>query len=180
MRTLVHACCGPCSVYPADALAAEGIEFRLFFFNPNIQPYREFQRRLEAMKKFAELRDLPLIVDETYDLEGWLRRVAFREANRCLICYRTRLEAAARLAKKSRFEAFTTTLLYSKQQPHELVRELGEAVAEEVGVRFLYRDFRKGWRAGIQTSKRMGLYRQDYCGCVFSERDRFMGKPRGE
>ena len=181
MKVLVHACCGPCSIYPVEALSAEGMELRLFFFNPNIHPYQEFRRRLESMEKFARVRDVPLIVDTTYDLEGWLREVVFREARRCTICYRKRLEAAARVARRGKFEAFTTTLLYSKHQKHELVRELAEAVSEEAGVPFLYRDFRQGWKAGIEASKRMGLYRQQYCGCIFSERDRYLGSgPRRE
>ena len=103
--------------------------------------------------------------------------MVFREAQRCRLCYRERLFAAARVARRGRFQAFTSTLLYSKHQKHDLVRELAEAVAEEVGVPFLYRDFRKGWKAGVQGSLEMGLYRQQYCGCIYSERDRFLGPP---
>jgi predicted adenine nucleotide alpha hydrolase (AANH) superfamily ATPase len=180
MRVLMHSCCGPCSVYPADALAAEGFELRLFFYNPNVQPYREYSKRLDAVVRFADKRGLPLIVEDDYDPEGWLRMVAFRETERCRLCYSRRLEAAAGAARRGKFDAFTTTLLYSRRQKHELIRELAEAVAEDVGVPFLYRDFRKGWKAGIQGSKAMGLYRQEYCGCIFSERDRFQKLPQKE
>ena len=178
MRVLLHACCGPCATYPVDALAAEGIETRLFFYNPNIHPFQEFEKRLEAVKELSKKRDVPLIVDDDYDLEGWLRKMVFRESKRCSICYETRLARAARLAKKSGFDAFTTSLLFSKQQYHDRIRDLAEAVAEEVGIPFLYRDFREGYKAGVESSKAMGLYRQEYCGCIYSERDRFHGKVR--
>jgi predicted adenine nucleotide alpha hydrolase (AANH) superfamily ATPase len=180
MRVLMHSCCGPCSVYPADALGAEGFELRLFFYNPNVQPYREYSKRLDAVMLFADKRGLPLTVEDAYDPESWLRMVAFREAERCRLCYSLRLEAAAGAARRGRFDAFTTTLLYSRRQKHELIRELAQAVAEDAGVPFLYRDFRKGWKAGIQGGKAMGLYRQEYCGCIFSERDRFLKLPEKE
>jgi predicted adenine nucleotide alpha hydrolase (AANH) superfamily ATPase len=177
-RALVHACCGPCAVYPADALTAEGIAPSLYFYNPNIHPYQEHARRLAALREFALRRGLALEVDDEYDPESWFREVVFREANRCAICYRLRLARAARAAKNGGFAAFTTTLLYSKYQKHELIRELAEQVAEEIGVPFLYRDFRVGWDAGRKMSRELNLYRQQYCGCLYSERDRFQG-PRG-
>ena len=177
MKVLLHACCGPCSVYPVDALRAEGMELRLYFHNPNIQPYQEFERRAQAMKSLAQRRQVPLILDDRYHPESWLRMVAFREAVRCRLCYQERLSAAARTASHGGFDAFTTTILYSRSQKHELARELGEAAGEEAGVPFLYRDFRAGWQQGIEQAKSLGLYRQQYCGCIFSERDRFLGPP---
>jgi len=177
MKLLLHACCGPCSVYPVDALRAEGIEPRLFFKNPNVHPYLEFTKRIEAFRLFCEKRNVDFIVDDEYDIEGWLRTMVFREAQRCRLCYRMRLTAAARVARRGKFDAFSSTLLYSKRQNHELVRETAEAVAEEQGISFLYRDFRAGWKAGIEQSRQMGLYRQSWCGCVYSERDRFAGVP---
>lgn len=178
MKVLLHACCGPCAAYPTGALRAEGMDLRLYFFNPNVHPYREFQRRAEAIKEFARQTKTPLIADERYNLDEWLRDVVFRESRRCRLCYHKRLAAAALVARKGKFDAFSTTLLYSKQQNHEAIREMAGAVAEEVGVPFLYRDFREGWSEGIEESKRMGLYRQEYCGCVYSERDRFLGAPK--
>ena len=151
---------------------------RGFFFNPNIHPYTEFQKRLETLTGYAAQVDLDLIVRDDYPLEEWLRAAAFRESERCFHCYHLRLSAAARTAKKSGYEAFSTTLLYSRQQKHELIREIAEAAAREAGVEFLYRDFRQGWRQGIEGSKKAGLYRQQYCGCIYSERDRFAPKGR--
>lgn len=180
MKLLLHLCCGPCAVYPVRVLREAGHEVRGFFFNPNIQPYQEFARRLQALEDFARHAGLPVIWNRGYDLEGWLRLVAFREAERCRLCYYLRLRQAARVARGGKFEAFTTTLLYSKFQKHELLRELGEQVAQEVGLPFYYQDFRDGWAAGVAESRAMGLYRQSYCGCIFSERDRFAPKAGGD
>jgi len=176
MKLLLHVCCGPCLVYPLRALEEEGIEPRGFFYNPNIQPYTEFERRLRSLEGYAAAKGMPLIVRDDYPLEEWLRGVAFRETDRCRYCYHLRLSAAARLAKKSGFEAFTTTLLYSRRQNHGLIRDLGREAGQEAGVAFLYRDFRAGWREGIKGSQAAGLYRQSYCGCIYSERDRFQGR----
>jgi predicted adenine nucleotide alpha hydrolase (AANH) superfamily ATPase len=177
-RILLHTCCGPCTLYPLDALRSEDWSVHGFFYNTNIQPYQEWQRRLEALETVAEHNQLPLIVRDDYDLEGFLRSVAFREQQRCITCYSLRLEAAARLAKKSGFSAFTTTLLYSKRQKHDLIRALAESAAHKHGIDFLYRDFRIGWRTGQTRARELGIYRQQYCGCIFSERDRFY--PRGK
>lgn len=177
-KILLHTCCGPCTLYPLGELRQEGWSVHGFFFNPNIQPYQEWERRLAALETVSAGSRLPLIVREDYDLEGFLRSVAYREQQRCITCYSTRLEAAARLAKKSRFDAFTTTLLYSKRQKHDLIRAVAEDAARKYGIRFLYRDFRIGWRAGQEQAKQLGIYRQQYCGCIFSERDRFYPKAR--
>jgi predicted adenine nucleotide alpha hydrolase (AANH) superfamily ATPase len=174
MKLLLHICCAPCVVYPHQVLVEAEHEVRGFFYNPNIHPYQEFARRLATLKEYAEKTGLPVIWDETYDLEGFLRLVAFREAERCRFCYQLRLAAAARVARGGKFDAFTSTLLYSKFQNHELIRELGEAAAQEAGVPFYYDDFREGWQQGVEQSKELGLYRQQYCGCIFSERDRYM------
>lgn len=176
MKLLLHICCAPCVVYPHRILREAGHEVRGFFYISNIHPYQEFARRAATLKDYAESFALPVIWDETYDLEGFLRLVAFREAERCRFCYQLRLAAAARVARGGKFEAFTSTLLYSKFQNHELIRELGEAAGRESGVPFYYEDFRQGWQEGAKQGRALGLYRQQYCGCIFSERDRFMKK----
>lgn len=177
-RILVHACCGPCLLYPLEVLHAAGWKTHAFFYNPHIQPYQEWQRRLEAARTVVAAFEVPMIVREDYELEEFFRQTAFRENRRCLYCYSRRLEAAARLAKKSGFDAFTTTLLYGKRQNHELVRHLGEQAASAFSIPFVYEDFRKGWAQGQQKAISMGLYRQQYCGCVYSERDRFAPKQK--
>lgn len=175
MKLLLHTCCGPCTPAPLDALRSEGFEVFGLFYNPNIHPFTEHRKRLDAARSLAELNGFNLIVREDYDLEGFLREVVFRESQRCIFCYERRLAAAARLAKKSGMDAFTTTLLYSKHQKHDLVAELAQEAARKHGVEFLYRDFRGLWKEGIEKYRATGLYRQNYCGCIFSERERYLG-----
>lgn len=172
-RILLHTCCGPCTLYPLDRLRQLSWHVHGFFYNPNIHPFQERQRRLDALHTVSSQRELPLIVRPEYELERFLRAVAFREESRCILCYSMRIEATARLARKSRFDAFTSTLLYSRHQQHTLIRSVAEDAARKHGIPFLYEDFRTGWSDGQGAAKAMGLYRQSYCGCIYSERDRY-------
>jgi epoxyqueuosine reductase len=173
MRILLHTCCGPCAIFPVRELRVDGMTVTGFFYRHNIHPYSECLRRQQTLQAYAERIELPIITESGYDLEGFLRAVVHREEERCGICYRERLAAAARVAKSGGFEGFTTTLLYSRFQKHDAIRRVGESVAESTGVPFLYRDFRVGWKDGVQESKRLGMYRQQYCGCIYSEKERF-------
>ena len=173
MKLLLHICCAPCTIYPLKVLRAQGMEVHGFFYNPNIHPYQEFRRRLTAMQEYAPAVALPLQVDGGYDLEKFLRLVVFREEDRCRHCYTLRLQAAALAAKQAHCDAFSATLLYSRFQKHDLIRELGEQIGQEAGVPFYYADFRPGWQEGMDESRRLGLYRQNYCGCIYSEKERF-------
>ena len=177
MKVLLHSCCGPCTIYPLDVLRGEGHAVMGFFYRHNIHPYTECLRRQETLERYAADQNLRLVVQDGYDMEGFVRSVAFRETERCRYCYHDRLRAAALVARKGKFAAFTSTLLYSRHQKHDLIREMGESVARESGVRFLYRDFRDGWREGIETSKALGMYRQPYCGCIYSEKERYYRAP---
>jgi predicted adenine nucleotide alpha hydrolase (AANH) superfamily ATPase len=179
MKILLHICCAPCTVYPAASLSGLGHQVRGFFYNPNIHPYQEFLRRSAALEDYARKTGLPIIWDRSYHLEEFLRQVVFREQERCRFCYYMRLQATARVARGGKFDAFTSTLLYSKFQNHEMIRELAQQVVQEVGTPFYYVDFRQGWSAGMAKSKKMGLYRQQYCGCVYSERDRYLHPAKG-
>jgi predicted adenine nucleotide alpha hydrolase (AANH) superfamily ATPase len=147
-----------------------------FFYNPNIHPYQEYQRRLEAVRRYEEEAAVKVIYQDEYDLEDFLRGVAFREDDRCRFCHHLRLLATAKVAKHGKFDAFSTTLLHSRHQNHNLIKAIGETVGKEQGVQFLYKDFREGWREGIEESKALGLYRQSYCGCIYSEKERYLGK----
>jgi hypothetical protein len=178
MKILLHICCAPCAIYPVGALTASRHRVHGFFFNPNIHPYQEFARRAATLEEYAAKTRLPMIWDRSYNLEDFLRNIVFREAVRCRFCYYLRLSATARVAKSGHFDAFTSTLLYSKFQNHELIRDLAQLVVQEVGVPFYYEDFRKGWAEGMAKTKKLGLYKQSYCGCIFSERDRFLPSPR--
>lgn len=173
MKLLLHICCAPCSIYPARVMREEGLEVMGFFYRHNIHPYSECLRRQQTLQDYAERIDLQVIYQPDYDLEGFLRRVVYRESNRCGQCYHDRLRATALTARRGRFDAFTSTLLYSKFQKHDQIRAIGEAVGKEVGVPFHYRDFRTGWKEGVDESKRLKMYRQQYCGCIYSEKERF-------
>jgi|UniRef100_A0A7C3V2X9 hypothetical protein len=177
MKILLHICCGPCAIYPVEALRAAGHRVEGYFDNPNIHPYQEFWRRVEALEDYASRVGLPVIWNKDYDIEEFFRMVAFREQERCRFCYHLRLGRAARRARAAGFEAFSSTLLYSRYQQHDLIREVARQAAAEAGVAFYYEDFRQGWAEGVARSKAMGLYRQSYCGCIFSERERLL-KPR--
>jgi len=172
-KVLLHICCGPCSLYPVEALRGEGFEVYGFFYNPNIHPYLEYLRRKQAVEKASRWLGLKMLWKDEYQLKEWLRMVSFREEERCQLCYHLRLQETARYARRGKFDFFTTTLLYSKQQNQELISQLGESIAREQKVKFLFRDFRAGWKKGIEQSKKLGLYRQQYCGCIYSEYERF-------
>jgi len=172
-KILLHICCGPCACYPVKWLQEQGFTVYGFFYNPNIHPYTEYAKRLANVRLFAEQTGIKVIYKDDYDLDEFLRQVAYREGNRCRVCYALRLRQAAGVAKKGNFPYYTTTLLVSPYQQHGLIKEMGEAIGKEYGVEFFYHDFRQGWQAGVALSKAYGLYRQPYCGCIYSERDRY-------
>jgi predicted adenine nucleotide alpha hydrolase (AANH) superfamily ATPase len=179
MKMLLHLCCGPCACFPVKHLRDAGHEIVGYFYNPNIHPYKEFTRRLDTSREFAAKVGLDLVVDAAYDLEGYLANALAAGSDRCRACYGLRLRQAARYARENGFDCFTTTLLVSPYQRHEIIKEVGESIAAAENVPFCYLDFRLGWQEGVQISKDLELYRQPYCGCIFSERDRYY-KPRKE
>lgn len=177
MKVLMHNCCGPCSTYSVKRLRELGYELAGFFYNPNIHPYKEFQRRKENFEKFAAAVDLPIIVRDDYNMEDFLKAVVGSSEPRCHICYRMRLAETAKKAKELGFPAISSSLLISPYQLHDKIKEIGEAIAQEYGLKFIYEDFRPGYRESIQMSKDLDLYRQPYCGCIFSEKERYY-KPK--
>lgn len=180
MRMLLHVCCGPCSVFPVKHLQEKYPEYEItgYFYNPNIHPYKEFVRRLDTLKEFAEKIGLKnLVIDESYTLEAFLQQALTAPGGRCRNCYDIRMQQTAQYAKENGFDCFSTTLLVSPYQQHDLIKESAEAAAEAAGVKFCYIDFRPGWQEGVRISRELEMYRQPYCGCVFSERDRYY-KPR--
>jgi len=176
LKILLHICCAPCSIYPVRTLRSDGFDVMGFFYRHNIHPYTECLKRQETLQNYAEMIKLRVIYQNGYDMEGFIRNVVFRETDRCLYCYHDRLRSAALIAKRGKFDYFSTTLLYSKFQKHEMIRDMGEAAGKAAGVPFFYQDFREGWKQAIKESKELGLYRQQYCGCVYSEKERFFGK----
>jgi predicted adenine nucleotide alpha hydrolase (AANH) superfamily ATPase len=173
MNILLHICCAPCAIYPLQELRSSGMQVTGFFFNHNIHPYQEYRKRLDTVRDYASMVGLEIICRDEYRLEEFLGAVAAEPEQRCLYCYASRLEAAAMEAAQRGFDAFTSSLLYSRYQKHAVITELGERLAEKYGVKFHYADFRTGWRQGIDISKELGLYRQQYCGCIYSEKERY-------
>ena len=182
---LLHMCCGPCSCYPVKKLRADGFNPVGYFFNPNIHPYNEWKQRLLTAKEFADKVSMQIHTVEHYQLQDFLNKthklineddsVKFSDGNhaRCRICYAWRLMETAKFAKDNNFKYFTSTLFYSIYQNHELMKLTAEKIAKHVGIEFYYEDFRIGWQAGIDISHDLELYRQNYCGCIFSEEERF-------
>jgi predicted adenine nucleotide alpha hydrolase (AANH) superfamily ATPase len=181
-RILLHACCAVCFEAVVPALEEEGWAVTAYFYNPNIHPFREFQKRLRAIEVAAEARKVPLEADREYGLAFYLEKILAGDGDRCGRCYRARLDAAAEMAKREGFAAFTTTLLASNHQKHEVVRREGEAAGLRRGTEFVYHDWRDRMPSGVEAARKRSLYRQQYCGCIWSEYERFGpdGKRAGE
>ena len=180
MKLLLHICCAPCSIYPLKTLRKESFDVMGFFYRHNIHPYTECIKREQVLRDYADRMDLKVIYQEGYEIEEFIRNVVYRESNRCEYCYYDRLRSAAMTARRGRFDYFSSTLLYSKFQRHDMIKSIGEAIGKTVGVAFYYNDFRTGWKEGIEESKRLEMYRQQYCGCIYSEKERFYPKKRSE
>lgn len=176
-RVLLHICCGPCAIMPLTRLQEAGYTVTGLFYNPNIQPAMEYLRRRDALSLVAARLDVEILYD-VYDPLPHLRRSVADPAGRCRPCWEERLAAAARKARELGCDAFSSTLLYSKYQDHDVLQALGQAQEQALGVSFYYRDFRLDWDAGVALSKDWGIYRQPYCGCVLSELDRYARKLR--
>ena len=173
-RILLHACCGPCALMPLELLRDEGYEPTLFWFNPNIHPADEWLKRRDALREVAAKYGMPLIErGNVPDPAEWVRNLGGETelGKRCALCYRPRMQEAALLAAKEGFDAFTSSLLYSKYQNHESIIHEAENAALRCGANFLYRDFRTLWWDGIARSKELGIYRQKWCGCILSMKE---------
>jgi len=170
---LMHTCCAPCSLSCIDPLRAEGIEPVAFWYNPTIHPWKEYQARRDCLLDYASTINMEVRVQEDYGLREFVQAVADQIDRRCTYCYTHRLEGTAKYAAEHGFSHFTTTLLASVYQQHDLIAEAGERLAQKYGVQFLYRDFRPNFRDGNRRARELGFYMQKYCGCVFSEADRY-------
>ncbi len=170
-NVVLHICCGPCAIIPFKELSKD-YHITGFFYNPNIHPINEYKERLRGVKKFAREYEMKLEISQKYPLKEFLKGLICSE-NRCHFCLANRLEITAEYASKNGFDAFTTTLLVSPYQKHDYIRKKGYDLGKEYGLQFLYIDFRKRFGEGAKISKELGLYRQKYCGCIFSEFERF-------
>ena len=177
-KTLLHCCCAPCSVSCIQTLRAEGIEPVGLWYNPNIHPYQEYKARRDTLMAYAPSVNMELIVLEEYGLRDFVRLVSGDIDHRCGKCYEMRLFETAKQAAEGGFDSFTSSLFISPYQNHELMREVAERAAAEFGVQFLYRDFRPYFKEGQNYAREHGFYMQKYCGCVFSEQERYLKKTK--
>jgi len=173
MKLLMHICCSNCAVYPVRTLQQRGIDVKGFWFNPNIHPYQEYKSRLDALRKLGDLWGLDVEYDDSYGLTEFLRNAVYHEKDRCAYCYSVRLERTALLARESKADAFTSSLLVSPYQNIDMINSIGRGLQEKYGVEFYSEDFRIGYREGRRMAKEMDLYSQKYCGCIYSEMERY-------
>ena len=176
MKTLLHVCCAPCANQPIEVLRTDKIEVTGFWYNPNIHPFPEYRARRNCLREYAAQIELPVIEKNDYALRPFVREVATYISGRCVKCYEMRLFETAKAAAEGGFDSFTSSLFISPYQNHELMREVAERAAHEYGVEFLYRDFRPYFRDGQTFAREHGFYIQKYCGCVFSEEERYLKK----
>ncbi len=170
-RLLLHICCGPCSTYTIERLRDLRFELSGFWYNPNIHPFAEHERRRDCVEAYAANMDLPMVWYPDYEMPVYFRAVAGHEAlgERCAICYQLRLERTAQVARERSFDAFTTTLLISPYQQQASIRSLGDELAAQYGLQFYFENFRHGWSARGRMAREHEMYQQRYCGCVYSE-----------
>lgn len=174
MKLLLHTCCAPCSVYCIDSLRKENIEPTVYWYNPNIHPYMEYKARRDCLKEYTKSIGINAIFEEDYGLDEFCKNVSNSLNTRCVeYCYPVRLRKTFEYAKQNGFDSVSTTLLYSIYQKHDFIKAYCEKLAKEYGIEFLYRDFRYGFWVGHDKARELGLYMQKYCGCIFSEDDRY-------
>lgn len=157
-----------------------GHDLVCYFYNPNIHPFQEHKRRKQAFIEYMELEKQDYLLNTAYPLEEWLLAVAAEPARRCRYCYQSRLRETARYAAEQGFAAFSTTLLISPYQDQQLICQIGGELAMEYGLVFDDRDLRPHFPASQARAVELGLYRQAYCGCIYSERDRYQKKKRDQ
>jgi predicted adenine nucleotide alpha hydrolase (AANH) superfamily ATPase len=173
MKILLHICCGVCAAGSAEILISEGHKLTGYYFNPNISPETEYIKRLDAAKTVAEIKSFPIIVP-SYSPKKWLQKTIDLSqepegGKRCEVCFRMRLQATYDFMRENDFDVFTTTLTIGPRKSAETINRVGREIGEN---RFLARDFKKngGFQRAIQLAKQYQIYRQNYCGCVYSLR----------
>ena len=171
---LVHTCCGPCAVVFVDGIIKEGYKPFMLWYNPNIHPFTEYKSRKNALVDYSDLMGLEVEVHDYYGLRSFVTESISDLSNRCFNCYKNRLVFVANYAVEKGFEAFSTTLLASPYQNFDLICEEGKKLAQELGLNFIVKDYRKNFRDGMNKAREMGLYMQKYCGCIFSEEERYL------
>ncbi len=174
MNTLLHICCAPCANQCIQVLRGDGYAVTGYWYNPNIHPFTEYRQRRNCLREYAGSIALPLLERDYYGLRPFVRAVAENLEDRCGKCYELRLFETARMAAEQGFDSFTSSLFISPYQNHALMQETAQRAAKEYGVEFLYRDFRPYFKAGQEKARELGMYIQKFCGCIFSEQERYL------
>lgn len=178
MNLLLHICCACCLCAPLNELRKEGFKVTGLFYNPNIHPFLEFRRRMKALRVFQESDPIPVIYHEDYGIKEYLKNVGYEGDDRCADCYAMRLKFAVNYAKGNGFHAFTSTMLFSVYQNHGQLKMLSENLSKEYGIDFVYRDYRHLSDCSHDIARKKMIYRQGYCGCIFSEYERYKNTTR--
>lgn len=175
MKMLLHTCCAPCSIKCIDDLRDNGdFEITAFWYNPNIHPWTEYKVRRDTLIEHCNNQDIAVLVEDKYGLREFICDIYPNfDLKRCEFCYMRRMEKTAERASKEGYDGFSTTLLISPYQKHDMLYEIGLEMGKKYAVRFIYRDFRPYFREGQRMARSMGLYMQKYCGCIFSEEERY-------
>ena len=182
-KILIHTCCAPCLAGVCDELK-EKYELVCYFYNPNIQPFKEHQNRKAALVEFCKMNNISLICEdiENDNFANWFDFILAdkncidlqkNRQERCQKCYEMRMMKLAKKAQELGIKNITTTLLFSIYQYHDLIKNLGNEIAKNCGFNFHYQNFRIGWKKGCEIYRETRLFRQNYCGCIFSEYERF-------
>ena len=178
-KLLLHACCGPCSSYVVEYLS-KYFDITIYYYNPNIYPKEEYTRRLNELKKFMGIFNNNIkIIEEIYNEEDYNSAVKNLEhlgekSIRCYNCYEFRMDKAAKYARENNYDYFTTTLSISPHKNSKWINEIGSILEQKYNIKYLYSDFKKkeGYKRSLELSKEYNLYRQDYCGCKYSKKER--------
>lgn len=173
MKLLLHICCAPCSAACIKVLREENIDIVGYWYNPNIHPFKEYDNRLKALKEYSKMISLNVIYDDFYGLDEFVKNTVNIIDNRCGYCYLSRMERVVKYAHDNGYDAFSSTLFISPYQKHDLLKSICENLSKKYNIQFLYRDFRPYYELGREMFRETGLYMQKYCGCIFSERERY-------
>lgn len=176
MKLLMHICCSNCCIYPLEIFHAKGIDVQGLWFNPNIHPFTEYAQRLHSLRELQNIWNFDIEYIDDYPLDHFLNSIVKTGTDRCVICYSLRLDRTASAAKKMNVRTFTTSLLASPYQKFDMIIKIGKEVGRKHGVTFYHDDFRSGWDISRNISREFRLYRQKYCGCIYSEMERHLGK----
>lgn len=175
-KVLLHSCCGPCSTACIERLK-EYVDVTIIYYNPNIEPLEEYELRKSEQIRLLEILNIPYL-DCDYDNDNFRRVTASLSeepegGKRCGVCFGLRLKYTALMAKRHEFDYFGTTLTVSPHKNSDIINKIGEKVGENIGIKYLYADFKKreGYKRSIELAKEYDLYRQDYCGCLYSKRE---------